>query len=92
MFHNCLDEITIAGTGGMVKHHGWWPYKPKGLTAAQIHAGFCVGNAAHRSDVFVEQMVEENVARPDLVELANRVKVVRSLEREQKGKDYRRWG
>jgi 2-methylcitrate dehydratase PrpD len=41
-------------------------------------------------EVFVDQMVEENIARPDLVELANRVKVIRSREREQKGIAYAR--
>jgi 2-methylcitrate dehydratase PrpD len=35
-------------------------------------------------------MVDENVARPDLVELANRVKVIRDLEREKMPRAYRR--
>jgi 2-methylcitrate dehydratase PrpD len=35
-------------------------------------------------------MVERNVARPDLVDLANRVKAVRDPGRERKGRDYAR--
>ena len=85
-----VEEITIGVTDGMVKHSGWWPYVPKGLTAAQMHMGFCVAMQLIEGDVFVEQMVEENIGRPDLVELANRVKVVRSIEREQKGDRYRK--
>ena len=36
------------------------------------------------------EMVEENIGRPDLVDLANRVTVVRDLEREKKGRPYAR--
>lgn len=85
-----VAHITIGGTEGMVLHHGWWPYAPKGLRAAQIHTGFCVAVRLIEGEVFVEQMVEENAARPDLVELANRVKVVRNIEREQRGHEYRK--
>ena len=85
-----VEDITIGVTEGMVKHSGWWPYEPKGLTAAQMHVGFCVAMRLIEGDVFVDQMVEKNVSRPDLVDLANRVKVVRSMEREKKGDDYRK--
>jgi 2-methylcitrate dehydratase PrpD len=50
-----------------------------------MHIGFCAAVQLIEGDVFVEQMVEENVARPDLVELANRIRVVHDKEREQKG-------
>jgi len=85
-----VDEVTIKVTEGMVKHSGWWPYVPKGLTAAQMHVGFCVAMRLIEGDVFVDQMVEENIARPDLVELTNRVKVVRSVEREARGGEFRK--
>jgi len=35
-------------------------------------------------------MIEDNIMRADLVDLANRVKVVRSTERESKGNEYRK--
>jgi 2-methylcitrate dehydratase PrpD len=84
-----VEAITIAVTEAVVKQCGWWPYEPKGLTAAQLNTGFCVAMRLIEGDVFVDQMVEENVARPDLVALANKVRVVRSVAREQKGNDYR---
>jgi len=84
-----VEEITIAVTEALVRKGGW-AYVPKGLTAAQMHTGFCVALRLIEGDVFVDEMVEENIARPDLIELANRVKVVRSMEREQKSDDYRR--
>ncbi len=84
-----VEGITIGVNESVVKQCGWWPYIPRGMTAAQMHAGFCVATRLIEGDVFVDQMVEKNIARPDLVELANRVRVVRSPEREQKGNDYR---
>ena len=84
-----VEAITVGVTEQTVLGCGWWPYVPKGLTAAQLHTGFCVAMRLIEGDVFVDQMVEENIARPDLVELANRVRNVRSVEREQKGNDYR---
>jgi aconitate decarboxylase len=85
-----VEEITVRVTEAMVKHAGWHPYVPKGLTAAQMHTGFCIATRLIEGDVFVDQMIEENVARPDLVELANRVHVVRDEKREKMGNDYRK--
>jgi len=84
-----VEAITIEATEAVVRQCGWSPYVPKGLTAAQLHAGFCVATRLIEGDVFVDEMVEENIGRPDLVDLANRVKVVRSTAREAKGNEYR---
>jgi aconitate decarboxylase len=85
-----VDGITIAVTESALHHSGWSPYVPQSLTTAQMHMGFCVAMKLIDGEVFVDEMVEENIARPDLVELANRVKVIRSPEREQKGIAYAR--
>jgi 2-methylcitrate dehydratase PrpD len=85
-----VDQIVVAVTQAAVSHSGWWPYVPSGLTAAQMHLGFCVAMKLIEGEVFVEQMVEENIARPDLVDLANRVTVVHSTEREEKGRPFAR--
>ena len=85
-----VAEITIAATQGMIRHGGWSPYEPKGLVGAQMHTGFCVAMRMIEGDVFVDQMVDENIGRADLVALANKVKMVRSVEREQRGNSYRK--
>ena len=85
-----VDHVTVAATQSVLSHSYWTPYAAKGLTAAQMHIGFCVAMKLIEGEVFVDQMVEENIARPDLVELANRVKAVRDPEREQKGRPYAR--
>ena len=84
-----VASVTVGVTEHTVIGCGWSPYVPNGLTAAQLHTGFCVAMRLLEGDVFVDQMVEENIARPDLVDLANRVRNVRTVEREQKGNDYR---
>ncbi len=85
-----VAEIAISATQGMIRHGGVSPYEPTGLVGAQMHTGFCVAMRMIDGDVFVDQMIEENIGRPDLVELANKVKMVRSVEREQKGNIYRK--
>ena len=37
------------------------------LTAAQMHLGFCIAMKLIDGEVFVDHMVEENIARPDLL-------------------------
>jgi 2-methylcitrate dehydratase PrpD len=85
-----VDEITVAVTESALAHSYWTPYVPADLTAAQMHLGFCVAMKLIDGEVFVEQMVEDNIGRADLVDLANRVKVIRDEEREQKGRAYAR--
>ncbi len=85
-----VEAITVAATDTTISHGGWWPYVPSGMTGAQMHIGFGIAMMLIEGDVFVDQMVDANVARPDLVELANRVKVIRDLEREKMPRAYRR--
>jgi 2-methylcitrate dehydratase PrpD len=86
-----VERITVWMTEDALRHSFWSPYVPAGLTAAQMHLGFCIGMKLIDGEVFVDQMVEENIARPDLVDFANRVvNVLRSPEREQKGRAFAR--
>jgi 2-methylcitrate dehydratase PrpD len=84
-----VDEIVVRATQTTVKH-GSWNYKPTGLTSAQMNLGFGIAMQLIEGQVFVDQMVDENVARPDLVELANRVRAVRDPEREGMPAQYHR--
>lgn len=85
-----VERITVRMTEDAVRHSFWTPYIPNGLTAAQMHLGFCIGMKLIDGEVFVDQMIDENVGRPDLVEFAKRVDVVRSEAREQKGRAFAR--
>jgi aconitate decarboxylase len=85
-----VSQVTVRMTEDAVRHSFWTPYEPVGLTAAQMHLGFCIAMKLIDGEVFVDQMVEANIARPDLLALCNRVNVVRSPEREQKGRPFAR--
>ncbi|MHA6730228.1 MmgE/PrpD family protein [Devosia sp. A369] len=85
-----VDRVTVRMTEDAVRHSYWTPYEPVGLTAAQMHLGFCIGMKLIEGEVFVDQMVEENIARPDVLEMCKRVEVLRDEEREKKGRPFAR--
>ena len=77
-----VEAITVHATQATVSH-GHWHYVPTGLTSAQMNLGFGMAMQLIEGQAFVDQMVDANIARPDLVELANRVNAVRDTAREQ---------
>ena len=85
-----VDRITVKMTRDAVNHSWWLPYEPVGLTAAQMHMGFCIAMKLIDGEVFVDEMVEENMGRPDLLAFARRVDCVRDEEREKKGRSFAR--
>lgn len=85
-----VERITVRMTQDAVKHSFWVPYEPTGLTAAQMHLGYCIGMQLLEGEVFVDQMVDSNIARPDVLALCHRVDVVRDEAREKKGRTYAR--
>jgi aconitate decarboxylase len=85
-----VERITVRMTQDAVKHSFWTPYEPTGLTAAQMHLGYCIGMQLLEGEVFVDQMVDANIARPDVLALCERVDVVRDEARERKGRVFAR--
>ena len=84
-----VEAITVHATQATVSH-GHWHYVPTGLTSAQMNLGFSMAMQLIEGQAFVDQMVDANIARPDLVELANRVNAVRDVAREQMPPQYHR--
>lgn len=84
-----VEEIVVHATQATVSHGGW-PYVPSSLTAAQMNLGFGIAMQLIEGRVFVDEMVEANIARPDLVALAARVRAVRCLERERQPASFHR--
>jgi 2-methylcitrate dehydratase PrpD len=84
-----VEEIVVHATQATVSH-GHWSYVPTGLTSAQMNMGFGMAMQLIEGQVFVDQMVDANIARPDLIELANRVKAVPDPAREQMPHKYHR--
>jgi aconitate decarboxylase len=68
-------KITVHGSQATVDHVGW-PYKPQGLTSAQMNLPFCVATLLAEGDVFVDQFSEAAVTDPRRMALAAKVEVV----------------
>jgi 2-methylcitrate dehydratase PrpD len=56
--------------------HVGWPYRPEGLTSAQLNLPFCVATLLIEGDVFVGQFEPDAVTDRARIELSRRVEVV----------------
>jgi aconitate decarboxylase len=71
---NEVEKIVVHGSQVTVDHVGW-PYRPQGLTAAQLNLPFCVATLLIEGDVFVDQFSDAVIADPRRMALAERVEV-----------------
>jgi aconitate decarboxylase len=69
-----LDKIVVHGSQVTVDHVGW-PYRPEGLTSAQLNLPYCVATLLLEGDVFVDQFTEAAVHDRDRMELSKKVQV-----------------
>src|SRR5262245_34391808 len=70
-----LDRIVVHGSKVTADHVGW-PYRPEGLTSAQLNLPYCVATLLIEGDVFVDQFTEQAVHDPDRIALSRKVSVV----------------
>ena len=70
-----VAKIVVHGSQATVDHVGW-PYKPQGLTSAQMNLPFCVATLLLEGDVFVDQFSEAVVTDARRMALAAKVEVV----------------
>jgi aconitate decarboxylase len=66
--------IEVRGSQATVDHVGW-PYRPQGLTSAQMNLPFCIATLILEGDAFVGQFSEAAVTDPRRMALAARVAV-----------------
>ncbi|MBV9782916.1 MAG: MmgE/PrpD family protein [Acidisphaera sp.] len=70
-----VESITVHGSKITVDHVGW-PYRPEGMTSAQLNLPYCVATLLLEGDVFVEQFSDAMLADPARLALSRRVAVV----------------
>ncbi len=70
-----IESIVVHASQVTVDHAGW-PYKPEGLTGAQLNLAFCVATLLIEGDVFVDEFTPDCVGDPARIALSRRVKVV----------------
>jgi 2-methylcitrate dehydratase PrpD len=70
-----VARIVVHGSQATLDHVGW-PYKPQGLTSAQMNLPFCIATLLAEGDVFVDQFSEAVVTDARRMALADKVEVV----------------
>jgi aconitate decarboxylase len=70
-----IETIVVHGSQVTVDHVGW-PYKPEGLTSAQLNLPFCVATLLIEGDVFVDEFTPDCVDDAARINLSRKVKVV----------------
>jgi len=83
-----LDKIVVHGSQVTVDHVGW-PYRPEGLTSAQLNLPFCVATLLIEGDVFVDQFEESCVHDAARIALSRRVECVEDPSITAQGSRFR---
>jgi aconitate decarboxylase len=83
-----LGRIVVHGSRVTADHVGW-PYKPEGLTSAQLNLPYCVATLLLEGDVFVDQFTEEAVTDRNRMELSKKVEVIEDPAITARGARYR---
>jgi 2-methylcitrate dehydratase PrpD len=70
-----IERIVVHASQVTLDHAGW-PYRPAGLTAAQLNLPFCAATLILTGDAFVDQFTSDCVNDPARIELSRKVQVV----------------
>ncbi|HXI99613.1 MAG TPA: MmgE/PrpD family protein [Micropepsaceae bacterium] len=71
---NDIAKIKVRCSQATLEHAGW-PYRPDGMTAAQLNMSYCVATLLTEGDCFVDQFSEDRLADPARLALAAKVEV-----------------
>jgi len=69
-----VERIVVHGSKATIEHTGW-PYKPEGMTSAQLNLSYCAATLLLEGDVFVDQFRDDMIADPARMALAKKVEV-----------------
>lgn len=83
-----VERIVVHGSQVTVDHVGW-PYRPEGLTSAQLNLPYCVATLLLEGDVFVDQFTEEAIADARRMAFSRRVEVREDPEITARGRAAR---
>ena len=69
-----VEKIIVRCSLATLEHAGW-PYRPQGMTAAQLNLSYCIATLLLEGEVFVDQFSEALLADPARLALAGRIEV-----------------
>jgi aconitate decarboxylase len=70
-----IERIVVHASQVTVDHAGW-PYRPEGLTAAQLNLPFCAATLILAGDAFIDQFTPDCVNDRARIELSRKVQVI----------------
>jgi aconitate decarboxylase len=70
-----IERIVVHASQVTLDHAGW-PYRPDGLTAAQLNLPFCAATLILAGDAFVDQFTADCVNDRARIELSRKVQVI----------------
>src|SRR5580658_3716935 len=70
-----IEEIVVHASRITLDHAGW-PYRPDGLTGAQLNLSYCVATLLLAGDVFVDEFTADCVDDQARIQLSRKVKAV----------------
>jgi 2-methylcitrate dehydratase PrpD len=83
-----IERIVVHASHVTVDHAGW-PYRPEGLTAAQLNLPFCTATLILAGDAFVDEFTPDCVNDRARIELARRVQVIHDSSITARGAAHR---
>jgi len=83
-----VEKIVVNSSKATLEHAGW-PYRPEGMTAAQLNMSYCLATLLIEGDVFVDQFTDEMLADPARLALAAKVEVMEDPAITAKGSNFR---
>jgi aconitate decarboxylase len=83
-----IERIVVHASQVTVDHAGW-PYRPEGLTAAQLNLPFCTATLILTGDAFVDEFTPDCVNDRARIELARRVQVIHDSSITARGAAHR---
>lgn len=83
-----VQQIVVHCSRATLEHAGW-PYRPEGMTAAQLNLPFCVATLLLEGDVFVEQFSPGAIHDAARIALAAKVRVVEDPKISARGAKFR---
>ena len=69
-----IERIDVGASKATLEHAGW-PYRPEGMTAAQLNMPYCIATLLLEGDVFVDQFTDAMIADPTRIALSRKVEV-----------------
>jgi aconitate decarboxylase len=82
-------ERIVAHASQVTVDHAGWPYRPEGLTAAQLNLPFCAATLILTGDAFVDEFTPDCVNDRARIELARRVQVIHDSSITARGAAHR---